>query len=238
MKPEIYRAKHAIEEALRNTAKEMCAILAQEPSDTPLAIGLCGGRSVVGLLKAFQSELTRQSPALLKRLHFLMVDERIVPLESKDSNFGGLQEIFFKPLVADGLITNSQLHAFQATSEDARERCDDYMQTLSRCGGAFSVVVLGMGEDGHIAGLFPEHRVFALQGRGFFTFFDSPKPPAARMTASRELILEANLGVLLVLGEGKLPAWVNWKNPLLTPIQCPGKLVESMRKAVVVTDLE
>lgn len=237
MSPEILRASGSLDQALQEAARRVFQVLSQKSTEDPLVVGLCGGRSVVGLLRALRSEAATQPKELLARIHFFMVDERVVPLSSSESNFGGLYAALFGHLVSEGFISASQLHPFEASIENAATRCVDYMAELGQYGGAFSVVVLGMGEDGHVAGLFPGHPVLQQGGKSFECFFDSPKPPAARMTASRELVTGSELGIVLALGDGKRDAWRAFQDTRTSELQCPAKMVLTMKSSLVVTDL-
>lgn len=227
----------SLETKLAEAAVVLFQVLKAKPQSTPLVVALCGGRSVVGLLQALIRESAHQPPELLSRIQFFMVDERIVPTTHPDSNFGGLSQQFFNALLEQHIISKEQLHALSITAENSEDACREYLRELEGCGGAFTVVVLGMGEDGHIAGLFPHHPVLAAPGRAFIPFFDSPKPPAARVTASRDLVTEASLGVLLALGEGKRAAWEAFTCDSISDNECPAKMVQSMNRCVVVTDL-
>lgn len=212
-------------------------VLAALPKEAPLAIGLCGGRSVVGVLQELVRASVTQPQELMQRLHFFMVDERIVPLTDPDSNFGGLKRQLFDQLIAQGLIRENQLHPFSASLDDAPQRCEEYYRELEGFGGSFSVVVLGVGEDGHIAGLFPRHPVLGQSTTGFACFFDSPKPPPARMTATRALIEKSSLAVLLALGEGKRQAWVDFNDTHSSVQDCPARMVKEIGEYLIVTDL-
>ena len=227
----------SLESKLDAAAKVIFQVLREQPESAPLVVALCGGRSVVGLLKAFLSESETQPSNLLQRVQFFMVDERIVPLGDPDSNFGCLKQQLFDTLIERGTISDDQLHAISATAENAQQDCDDYMAKLERFGGAFTVVVLGMGEDGHVAGLFPNHAALKLAGNQFIPFFDSPKPPSHRVTASHDLVAGASLGVLLALGEAKREAWNAFLSSDVSLEECPAKMVQGMRRCVVVTDL-
>ena len=224
-------------EQMGHAVSAIFEVLAKLPKEAPLAIGLCGGRSVVGLLRELAQASVNQPRELLRRLHFFMVDERIVPLASPESNFGGLKAQLFDELIAQGLISDDQLHPFTASFDDAPERCQEYYQELQRFGGRFAVVVLGVGEDGHVAGLFPRHPVLEQVSPGFASFFDSPKPPPARMTATRALIEASSLGIILVLGEGKRKAWDDFSASPGSVLECPARLVKEIREYLIVTDL-
>ena len=80
MSTEIVVPGRTLEEKLAEVARQIFSALKHEPSGAPLVLGLCGGRSVVGLLKALREELQHQPREIFERLHFFMVDERVVPL--------------------------------------------------------------------------------------------------------------------------------------------------------------
>ena len=234
---EILRPGAELKVKLHAAAQTIFAVLQEQPPERPFVLALCGGRSVVGILQALLEESAHQPRELLRRIHFFMVDERIVPLSHSDSNFGGLKQQLFDTLVEQGTILKEQLHPLLISAEDAAGACERYMRELESLGGAFTVVVLGMGEDGHVAGLFPRHVALTTPGRRFIPFFDSPKPPAARVTASSELVTDAALGILLALGEGKRAAWDALMSGTVISADCPAKILASMERCIVVTDL-
>jgi len=238
MSVEIVSPGKSLDEKLAAAAEAIFEALKGFPKDERLTIGLCGGRSVVGLLSAIQLESKLQPRELFDRIEFFMVDERIVPLDDPNSNFGGLRNLLFDRLIGEGLLRADQLHPFEATPETASTQCKKYTQELQTYGGQFSVVVLGMGEDGHIAGLFPEHRVLDEQSEKFVSFFDSPKSPAARMTATPALVLNSRLGVLLALGDSKRDAWNNFRSKGVSVERCPARIVLRLPRTLVITDLD
>jgi 6-phosphogluconolactonase len=227
-----------LEDRFKGAATEIFKELSSKPGSGALVVAVCGGRSVVGLVKELAQEARSQSAETLKRLHFFMVDERLVPINHPDSNFGGLNKLLFAELVESGAIDASQLHPLRVNSAaDGDLACELYLKELKTLAEGFSVVILGMGEDGHVAGLFPRHPALAEQGDRFIAFHDSPKPPAGRMTASKDLITSAGLSVLLAIGEGKREAWNNFNRGDLSVTECPAKMAREARRFLVVTDL-
>ena len=69
--------------------------------------------------------------------------------------------------------------------------------------GALDVVLLGLGEDGHVASIFPGQASSA--GRVAFVPA-SPKPPPERITLTRAFLATARETVLLATGEAKREA--------------------------------
>jgi 6-phosphogluconolactonase len=167
-----------------------------------------------------------------------MVDERLVPLTDDQSNYGGLKRLLFDSLVQQGVISQNQLHPFVTDPSQSDFGCSAYREELRTFGGKFTVVVLGVGEDGHIAGLFPHHSALTEKTETFVHFHDSPKPPADRMSASPALITGAELSIILALGEGKRAAWMAFNDNAVTAEACPSKLALKARECLVVTDLE
>ena len=238
MSTTIIRAAGNLDGALQETAKSIFATLKAQGSETPLTVGLCGGRSVVGLLSALEKESANQPKDILKRIQFFMVDERLVPVTDEQSNYGGLKKLLFDSLVERGAISESQLHPFVCDTTLADFGCARYAEELRGVGGRFTVVVLGVGEDGHVAGLFPHHRSLSVPGLSFIHFHDSPKPPADRMTASVGLIEGADLSIVLALGEAKRAAWESFKAAGTSVADCPAIMATRAASCVVVTDLE
>lgn len=237
MTVEILSSESSLEQQMAVAAKRIFSLLASRPSHEALVLGLCGGRSVVGLLRAMLGESRNQLQDSIRRVQFFMVDERVVPLSDSQSNFGGLKNQLFDKLLQDGLISEDQLHPFDVTHGDPERACVEYESELKRYGGSFTVTVLGMGEDGHVAGLFPNHPVLSQTERAFYSFEDSPKPPPHRMTASAQLVCQSSLVILLALGEAKREAWNRFQGSNVSITDCPAKMVTHARECVVVTDL-
>jgi 6-phosphogluconolactonase len=80
-----------------------------------------------------------------------------------------------------------------------RERVADELPVLD-------VVVLGIGEDGHTASLFPNFPQLRAAGAACLAVHDSPKPPPDRVTLSLEVLNAARAIVLLASGTGKADA--------------------------------
>ena len=73
----------------------------------------------------------------------------------------------------------------------------------------FDLVLLGMGEDGHTASLFPGHTEPA--DALVLPVFGAPKPPAERVSLSTTALGAAERVVILVTGAGKREAVARWR---------------------------
>jgi 6-phosphogluconolactonase len=96
-------------------------------------------------------------------------------------------------------------------------------------GGGLDVLLLGLGEDGHSASLFPSRRpwpevsVLAVE--------DSPKPPLGRVTLGLTMLKTARVTVLIALGSAKAPAL---RRLLQRDPELPASVLEGL---AVVTDV-
>lgn len=82
----------------------------------------------------------------------------------------------------------------------------------------FDLVLLGLGEDGHTASLFPEHDWGAREDAPpMLAVFDAPKPPPARISMSATRLSRARQVVFLVTGQAKRQAVQRWKHGAALP---------------------
>ncbi len=107
-----------------------------------------------------------------------------------------------------------ELGAEKAASEYAR-LVDDALP--------FDVVLLGMGEDGHTASLFPDHD--QPEDELVYAVHDAPKPPPDRVTLSAEALGCSRRILVLVTGSNKSPAIRAWCQGEPVPIAKIGGLV-------------
>jgi 6-phosphogluconolactonase len=133
-----------------------------------------------------------------ERVDFYFADERCVPPDHPDSNYLLAEETLLRPIGAKP----EQVRRMQGEREDRDAAARDYEALLP---AALDVVLLGMGEDGHTASLFPgassleerERRALAIVG---------PKPPPWRLTLTLPVLNGARQVLFVVAGEGKRDA--------------------------------
>lgn len=80
---------------------------------------------------------------------------------------------------------------------------------------AFDLVLLGLGEDGHTASLFPNQVVD--NSADAVSVFDAPKPPADRVTMSQHRLNNTHEVIFLVTGAGKQEAVNHWRQGMNIP---------------------
>jgi 6-phosphogluconolactonase len=103
-----------------------------------------------------------------------------------------------------------QVHTI-AAELGAKEAAENYSAIL-RPVGDFDMVLLGLGEDGHTASLFPGHDWGTAPGSpDTLAVLDAPKPPPQRVSLSAARLSRARQTIFLVSGESKHKAVVAWR---------------------------
>ncbi|MBF8741253.1 6-phosphogluconolactonase [Pseudomonas guariconensis] len=158
---------------------------------------LSGGRSPVPFLEKLATETLDWTKVTVS-----LADERWVPVEHADSNAGLLNRHLFKGAAAKarflGLYRNAE------NLEAAAEQADQALAGLP----AIDVLVLGMGDDGHTASLFPAspnlHEGLDLASQRRCLPMLAPNVPRQRLSMTRAMLAKAAFTALAVQGEGKL----------------------------------
>jgi len=153
------------------------------------------GGSALAALGALRRGL---GPGVWGRLRLTWVDERCVPWADPESNRGAaLRAGQLDPAAPPGL----ELPLFQDGETPAAACARVAAGLRGPFQGGLDALLLGMGEDGHIASLFPGRP--PGPAADVFAVLDSPKPPPRRITLALPLLAAAPAAVLLALGEAK-----------------------------------
>ncbi|SRR5579883_166974 len=108
-------------------------------------------------------------------------------------------------------IPRANVHAIPAEAGSI-DGAEQYSQIL-RAVGDFDLVLLGLGEDGHTASLFPDHDWgMGKDAPDAMAVFDAPKPPPERISLSALRLSRARAVLFLVEGEAKREAITRWRN--------------------------
>ncbi len=203
-----------------------------------LLIGLPGGHSLDG----FYEGLGKRIPLRQRRhLFFFAVDERIVGAKDRENNGHKLQK-----LLCDAKLANPKQVLRLDTSVEKKgalawaQEIDSYGTLLSSLApdGA-DLLVFGVGEDGHIASLFPKRKELEEKGERWLEVAGAPKPPASRVSISPQQIRKAKEVWLVFRGKEKQKALEKFLDSRASAHDCPAKLVLDGKHAVRVwTDLK
>ncbi|GAB0063091.1 MULTISPECIES: 6-phosphogluconolactonase [Pseudomonas syringae group] len=182
-------------DALAQTVAER---LKQAISENGLAtLVVSGGRSPV----AFFQRLAAQ-PLEWSKVVISLADERFVPTEHADSNAGLLHRHLLQGPVAKAKFLG--LYSVASSVEEAAQAADQALAELP----PIDVLILGMGDDGHTASLFPNSpnlsEALDLQGERRCLPMLAPSVPHQRLTLTRRLLASARSPILSVSGQAKL----------------------------------
>lgn len=187
-------------ESLLETAVEIVRQCEADSSGT-FSIVLAGGQTPLDLYRMLARESMRWDKW---RVYF--GDERCLPPQHPERN--SLQ-------AAQALLDHVPIaaeHVFMPPAElGPAEAASRYAEQLKNTGD-FDLVLLGLGEDGHTASLFPGHDIGLGQGAAdALPVFDAPKPPAERVSLSAQRLSHSRRVLFLVTGAGKREAVMNWR---------------------------
>jgi 6-phosphogluconolactonase len=167
-------------------------------------LALSGGSSGKLLCAALARE-SALGPADWARVHLWMVDERSVPDDDPRLNFA----LIYDALVPQVPLPSANLHPMPVTRANGaehyeRELHDALAERRDADERRLDAVVLGMGNDGHTASLFPRTRALDARERWIvLNDGDEVAPPRPRMTMTYPLLNRARLIALFVTGAGK-----------------------------------
>ncbi|MDP3900053.1 MAG: 6-phosphogluconolactonase [bacterium] len=197
-----------------------------------VVVALPGGRSV----REFFAVL-KQEDIAWQKIHFFMLDERLVSLEDDDSNYKAAKEQFFDFLIQEKNLPAENVHPFIYDAKTADFGLKVYEAELKQFGGKYDIVVAGVGEDGHTASLFPNHQTLDSI-ENFVLEKNSPKPPSERISASPALIKQTKVVLVFFIGEGKIDAYKKFNDENTDWHECPVKIFREVEKCYAVTNIK
>ncbi len=179
-----------------------------------VALALSGGRTPI---EAFRRLGART--AAWDRIDVFLADERCVPYDHPDSNARAIDDALGR--------RGYRLHRLPETGTPG-DRARAYGHELA--GRPLTLALLGLGEDGHTASLFPGHGALDAEGDAV-AILDAPKPPPERVSLTLPRLAAAERLVLLVTGAGKAAAL---RRTLAGPSpQAPASLLPTGRLTVI-----
>lgn len=137
-------------------------------------------------------------------------DERAVPLDHEDSNYGLLKKDLLDKIPAE--LGKPTVHTINVKYLDnTQELADDYQDALMSSFASkdsvklpiFDLLLLGAGPDGHTCSLFPGHKLLRENTGWVASIEDSPKPPPRRITLTLPVVTHGIKIAFVATGAGK-----------------------------------
>lgn len=176
-----------------------------EDSIGPFALNLSGGSTPKAVYALLATEPYRRKFDWT-RIHVFFGDERFVPQDHPDNNYRMAREA----MLAKVPIPEENVHAVPTSGDDPQAAASAYEQTLKTFYGKdtldlprplFAVTLLGLGDDGHTASLFPG--TDALSERAEWVTAVVGVKPEPRITMTYPVLASSHSVVFLVEGQGK-----------------------------------
>ena len=193
----------------QKSAKFLYDLLKKKIKDTKkINVAFSGGNTplpILFFLKDYDLDWSKINP--------FMVDERNVPNNHLKSNFYNLNKFFFDhincnllPMNSNKILSESRLSYEKFIFKNLSSKNKNY----------FDLILLGMGNDGHIASLFPQTKAL-LDKKNCVAINYIPKLNESRITLTFKSILSAKEIILITKSKEKKD-WIKSNNAKILPI--------------------
>ncbi|MBN2485540.1 MAG: 6-phosphogluconolactonase [Bacteroidales bacterium] len=185
------------------TAHEMAVFLAAEINSSPdkYFIALSGGSTPKILYKILAQEF--KNSVEWHKAHFFVGDDRLVPVSSSESNYGEAKRLLFDNISVplenihpvDGLIPP------EIEAERYSEKINELVP-MEHGLPCFDLMLLGLGEDGHTASIFPNRLDLLSSDKNYGPAWH-PETNQPRVTVTGKVINNSRKIIFLVTGRSK-----------------------------------
>jgi 6-phosphogluconolactonase len=168
---------------------------------------LAAGNSISKTLSSLSSIDTDWS-----NVNWFLADERCVDAESNLRNDKQIADVLRNTLgTRFGRIFSPSSHL------TPKETAAEYASRIEQI-NMFDLCLLGMGDDGHIASLFPNHQALS-SNRVCCEILDSPNPPAQRITLTLKMFAQVKNRILVTAGPNKSNAVADYVTNPKSPVR-------------------
>lgn len=157
------------------------------------SIAVSGGSTPKPLYELLAPELREDDP-----ITWVLVDERYVPKSDPQSNAAMIERTLF----SRGLPASHRWLSFDTSLNDPAATAAQFASQFDV--EQLDIVLLGCGDDGHTASLFPGTPVLAVEDRVASEVF-VPRLDQWRVTLTKPVIRKAKLRIVLATGASKAP---------------------------------
>lgn len=226
-----------VENVVENVAEAAGALFVEQAEASVQERGrfvvvLSGGSTPLKMY-AWLLEKYRDAP-FWRDTHVLWGDERFVPHDHPDSNYGAAKAALLDHVP----VPSAQIHPWPYLEDDPEGSAAELADTLRTLleGGPFDLTLLGLGEDAHTASLFPGTGAVFDEG---LTTVVRPPGKGVRLSLTAATLSRSRTVAFLVQGEGKREALRRTLEPDDAPNfdQTPARAIRAQDDLVWLTDV-
>ena len=162
-----------------------------------ISIALSGGSTplpVLSILKEYKLNW--------EYFNFFMVDERNVSISSSSSNYGNIEKVFFRDVNSSSYSMINDKYSIEECAINYEKLLKTKISLGKNSLPMFDLILLGIGDDGHTASLFPETRGLKENKKAVIKN-SVPQLKSERITLTYPVILNTSKIVILAKGESK-----------------------------------
>ena len=176
-------------------------VVALQAAQPTVHLCLTGGDAANAMYEAF-AELAESSELDATRLQLWWGDERFVP--ATDPMRNSLQAVSRLARTISFQAAYTHMMAAQDGRKDSHESAAEYEAELGDT--RFDITLLGIGRDGHVGSIFPNHPSFEPTSLAVIGVEDAPKEPAERISLTISTLNRSDQVWFLANGEEKADA--------------------------------
>lgn len=187
------------------------------------SVVLTGGSSPAGIYKLLASD-NYKNKIDWSKVFIFWGDERWVPLNDDLSN----AKMSYATLLSHVAIPSENIFEMYKDGVTPEEYAVTYEQSIRKVlgeEGKFDLILLGMGDDGHTASLFPGEAVLDEQTKWVSAYYLEPQK-MHRITLTAPLINKAEKIIVVAFGEKKAPALKEVTTGAYNPVTYPMQLIK------------
>lgn len=172
-----------------------------ETSGDAFHLVLSGGKTPMLLFSLLAGKYQNEVP--WQKIHFWWGDERMVPTDDPESNFGVVDKLLFSKIE----LSKSQIHRVKGEANPTEEakRYGIEIRSLVPINNnwpEFDLIMLGLGDDGHTASIFP-NQMQLLNSEDITGIATHPVTGQQRITLTGKVLNNAKRVAFLVSGVSK-----------------------------------